>query len=205
MGEVTPTRAAFIDPGAHGAVAGVEWSEEARRPVALFALGILGEGDKWEASARARFTEAVSLLQRDTYVAWIEIPGDQVSWAIRTGKALRRRGQQDIRALSMRVGVLSAYWDMVSGAKPEPHQQRDWAREWMPAIPAGKKGGGEHRISEAGKLVPGSEALLRDVPKSCRVDAAECLLGAAAALMAARRRGVKRSLGGPIEQALRGG
>lgn len=93
-------------------------------------------------------------------------------------------GQGDAYAfgLARETERLSLACQAVWGRRPEPFGHCDWTAVHS-ELPIAKVGNGRHRIDEAGARVAGAELLLEQVPTSQRVDVAEAVLIAAAAVL----------------------
>lgn len=150
-----------------------------------------GRSDElWIARVETAMAEAVTLARslgvepRDV-VAWIERPGSRSSW--RPGPNPRRSGEVTVRAVAERDGMARVLWRQATGVLPAQVEQVEWCRTWHPAILAGKRGDGEHRIREAAGILPGARDALDGLPgatqadRARRVDVAEAMLIAGAA------------------------
>ena len=146
--------------------------------------------EEWLARMEAALAEAAAAARslgvepRDV-VAWIERPGSRSSWG--RGPNRRRRGEVTVRGVAEIEGLARGAWHRIAGVLPRQVEQVEWCRSWYPAIEAGKRGEGYHRIQEVAGILPGARDALDGLPgatqadRARRVDVAEAMLIAGAA------------------------
>lgn len=180
------------DAGEHAAWAVVESDGRSYRLVALH--DVYGEGRHWmrRAQVGARLTwervrghEGERLEVAASVPVWIEVPPVHS----RRDERGQRHSQQSWTGLGRRVGLLEAFWyvETAGASLAERVEPSTWWKELHGLIAKGGKSardGGLHRVLEATALVSGAGPALQLVSPSRRVDAAESILIAAAAVKA---------------------
>lgn len=132
--------------------------------------------EAWCRSMEACIVEALQLCEQHGHPPPLFVV-ERSEGAVR-GKA---RGVDMFQGIGRRQGLALAEWRHArpKGSRVGLLVRQSW---WTRALnlTTGKKAGGDHRLAEARTCLDGSATVLREVPDSFRVDAAEAALQGAA-------------------------